>query len=161
MIVKFFKASGRPKSCMDYLKNKPDDHAKILKGDLFHEHFRISTDFRQELTRKVERYEQDYQRSYREAQEKLRDAIKRRSQYFRGRYEKATQKASQGKLEHLLHSSHSSSDHSSHLSHSDHSFRVEDQRSMDRDSSTQTANPTAQRQNFLHWLLTIFKTIKR
>ena len=118
-----------------------------LKGDLFHEHFRVSTDFRQELTRKVERYEQDYQRSYREAQEKLRDAIKRRSQYFRRRYEKATQKASQGKLEHLLHSSHRSSDPSAHLSHSDHSFRVGNQRSMDRDKSTQTADPTIKGQN--------------
>ena len=129
------------------LSIKTDGQNLRLKGDMFNEHFRVSTDFRQELTRKVERYEQDYQRSYREAQEKLRDAIKRRSQYFRRRYEKATQKASQGKLEHLLHSSHRSSDPSAHLSHSDHSFRVGNQRSMDRDKSTQTADPTIKGQN--------------
>lgn len=33
MIVKFFKANGSPKSCMNYLKNKEDDHAKILRGN--------------------------------------------------------------------------------------------------------------------------------
>lgn len=118
-----------------------------LKGDMFNEHFRVSQDFRQELTRKVERYEQEHQRSYREAQEKLRDSIKRRGQYFRRRYEKTAYEASQSELEHLLHASRHSSDHSSHLSHSDNNFRMENQRSMDRDSSTQTANPTSQRQN--------------
>ena len=51
MIVKFFKASGRPKSCMDYLKNKPDDHAKILKGDAdLSQKIAESTSFKNQFT---------------------------------------------------------------------------------------------------------------